>query len=437
MLLKIAMKRFTTIIFSLVFASAFSQKQTKIFTSDIDNFWVAYDSIQNTNDHSRKLDLIKKLYTDKATKGLKAFMNARDYNDSLYVKLIDKYPKFWNTIRPNTLTIKAKTNEFEASVDRLKQIYPELKDAEMYFTIGGLNSGGTVSGNMVLVGAELATGLPSTDVSEFKDEWLKGVFAMQSLDNIVSLNVHEYIHTQQIGDRRRVLSQSIKEGACDLIAELVMNKPLERKYLSYGAAHTAEIKELFKKEMFTGNFTNWLYNGRQKGESADLGYYVGYEICKSYYQNAKDKKQAVKDIIELNYDSDKAVENFLTRSKFFKEKTSDLMKEYRKMSPDVVKIDPANGSVEVSPDVKEIRITFSKEMMPGYYSFNLSDKGKEYMPITKVIGMENTDKTLVLGVDLKPGKEYEFVLTDKSFRSKEGYSLKNEELVIKFKTGNK
>lgn len=437
MLLKITMKRFATIIFSLVFASAFSQKQTKIFTSDIDNFWVAYDSIQNTNDHSRKLDLIKKLYTDKATKGLKAFMSARDYNDSLYVKLIDKYPKFWNTVRQNTLTIKAKTNEFEASVDRLKQIYPELKDAEMYFTIGGLNSGGTVSGNMVLVGAELATGLPSTDVSEFKDEWLKGVFAKQSLDNIVSLNIHEYIHTQQTGDRRRVLSQSIKEGACDLIAELVMNKPRERKYLSYGAAHTAEIKELFKKEMFTGNFTNWLYNGRQKGESADLGYYVGYEICKSYYQNAKDKKQAVKDIIELNYDSDKAVENFLTQSKFFKEKTSDLMKEYRKMSPDVVKIDPANGSVSVNPDIKEIRITFSKEMVLGYYSFNLSDKGKEYMPITKVIGMENNDKTLVLRVDLKPDKEYEFVLTNKSFKSKEGYSLKNEKLLIKFKTGNK
>ena len=69
----------------------------------------------------------------------------------------------------------------------------------MYFTIGGLNAGGTVSGNMVLVGAELAAGIGSTDVSEFKDEWLKGMFANQSLDNIVSLNIHEYIHTQQTG----------------------------------------------------------------------------------------------------------------------------------------------------------------------------------------------------------------------------------------------
>lgn len=430
------MKRFSTIIFSLVFLNAFSQKSTKIFTSDIDHFWVAYDSIQKTDNYSEKLDLIKRLYTDKATKGLKAFMSARNYNDSVYVNNIEKYPKFWNSVRPNTLTVKTKTKELETSVIRLKEIYPGLKDAEMYFTIGGLNSGGTVSGNKVLVGTELATGLASTDVSEFQDEWLKGVFAKQSLDNIVSLNIHEYIHTQQTGDRRRVLNQSIKEGSCDLIAELVINKPLERKYLSYGAAHADKVKDLFKKEMFTGNFANWLYNGRDKGESADLGYYVGYEISKLYYLNAKDKKQAIKDIIELNYDNDKAVENFLTKSKFFKEKTKDLMKEYHKNSPVVVKMDPGNGSVAVNPDIKEIRITFSKEMVPEYYSFNLSDKGKEYMPITKVIGMENNDKTLVLGVNLKPDKEYEFFLTNKSFRSKEGYSLKDEKLLIKFKTGN-
>jgi hypothetical protein len=430
------MKRFTTIIFSLVFVTAFSQKSTKIFTSDIDNFWVAYDSIQKTNDYSTKLDLIKRLYTDKATKGLKAFMNARDYNDSVYVKAIEKYPEFWNSVRPNTLTIKTKTKELEAGVARLKQLYPELKDAEMYFTIGGLNAGGTVSGNMVLVGAELATGIGSTEVSEFKDEWLKGMFANQSLDNIVSLNIHEYIHTQQNGNQNRVLNQAIKEGSCDLIAELVTNESAQRKYISYGMAHEAEIKARFKKEMFTGNLANWFYNGRQKGEEADLGYYVGYVISKMYYQNTKDKKQAIKDIIELNYSDNKAVDDFVDKSMFFKEKVGTLVKEYQNQLPYVVKIEPANGSEDVSADTKELRITFSQEMIPGKYSFNLSDKGKEYNPMTKIAGMENNNKTLLVLVDLKPNKEYEFVLTNKGFISKEGHLLKDEKLLIKFKTGN-
>lgn len=431
------MKRFIILISSLVFVTAFSQKSTRIFTSDIDNFWVAYDSIQKTNDYSTKLDLIKKLYTDKATKGLKAFMNARDYNDSVYVKAIEKYPKFWNSVRPNTLTIKTKTKELEAGVARLKHLYPELKDAEMYFTIGGLNAGGTVSGNMVLVGAELATGIGSTEVSEFKDDWLKGMFANQSLDNIVSLNIHEYIHTQQTGYQNRVLNQAIKEGSCDLIAELVMNESPQRKYISYGMAHDAEIKTRFKKEMFTGNLADWFYNGRQKGEGADLGYYVGYVISKMYYQNAKDKKQAIKEIIELNYGDNKAVEDFLDQSKFFKEKASTLVKEYQNQLPYVVKIEPANGSMDVNADTKELRITFSQEMVPGKYSFNLSDKGKEFNPMTKIAGMENNDKTLLVLIDLKPNKEYEFVLTNRGFISKEGHPLRDEKLVINFKTGNK
>ncbi len=92
-----------------------SQSTGNIFTQDIDNFWIAYDSIQTTEDHSWKLEFINNLYITKGTKGLKAFMEARDYNDTLYVELIDAYPNFWNSIRPNTLTVKNKSKELNLS----------------------------------------------------------------------------------------------------------------------------------------------------------------------------------------------------------------------------------------------------------------------------------------------------------------------------------
>jgi len=146
-------KLFLTVVLSLLFTCAFAQGNSKIYTSDIDNFWVAYDSIQHVEDFSDKLELINRLYISKGTKGLHAFMKARDYNDTLYVKLIESNPKFWNSIRSNTLSVKDKAGELNEAVEKLKQIYPDLKDAEMYFTIGGLRSGGTVTDNMVLVGA--------------------------------------------------------------------------------------------------------------------------------------------------------------------------------------------------------------------------------------------------------------------------------------------
>ena len=81
----------------------FAQKQTVIHTGDIDNFWIAYDSIVKTSDLSKKISIINSQYIDKGSNGLKAFMELRNYNDTLWVKLIDSYPKFWNSIRQKVL----------------------------------------------------------------------------------------------------------------------------------------------------------------------------------------------------------------------------------------------------------------------------------------------------------------------------------------------
>lgn len=431
-------KKFLSIVILLISAKALSaQKQSPIYTADIDHFWTAYDAIQKTNDLSQKIAIINSQYIDKGSKGLKAFMAARQYNDTLWVQLIDKLPKFWNSIRANTLSIKHKTDEFEKAIKKLKQIYPDLKPAEMYFTIGGLRSGGTVKDNMVLVGSEIATGNATTDVSEFTNSWLKNVFKEQSLDNIVSLNIHEYIHTQQKPASSNLLSQSIREGSCDFIAELSIQKPLQTKYLSYGKANALNIKELFKKEMFFNDYTNWLYNGSQRTEDADLGYYVGYEICKAYYQQAKNKKQAIKDIIELDFGNDQAVESFLEASGFYSEKIDKkgIIDAYQKMQPTIVNISPfSNGEKNVDVTTKELRITFSKPMIPKRYSISFSEKGKANFPITTVKGHEDDDKTLVLNIELKPQQDYEFIITNRSFRSKDGYPLKDNEYLIKFST---
>jgi len=305
-----------------------SQENKKIFTSDIDNFWKAYDRIQTTKEYAEKINMINELYIDKGTRGLKAFMKARNYTDTLWVKLIEELPKYWNSVRPNTLKIREKEQEMKLAIDRFKELYPELKKAEMYFTIGGLRSGGTTKGNMVLIGAEIATADPSVDVSEFKNDWLPKVFAKQSNDNIVSLNIHEYVHTQQKSGSKNVLGACIKEGACDFISELAVEKTLNSQYLMYGRKHLKEVKEQFLLDLFSSRYKNWLYNGGQLGEKSDLGYFIGYEICHSYYKNAKNKARAIKDIINLDYASQEAVLAFLRSSKFYSEE--ELSKALKK-----------------------------------------------------------------------------------------------------------
>jgi hypothetical protein len=432
------MKRTVAIFFIFIvlfFTSSAQTTSQKVFTSDIDNFWRAFDSIQTTTDSLQQLKFIRELYIQKGTEGLKAFMQARNYTPELYVSLIRKYPKFWRSIRSNTLTVRSKAKEIEKSITTLKELYPQLKEARMYFTIGGLLSGGTPVGNMVLIGTEIATGDPTTDVSEFPDKWLEGVFKTHQSGNLVALNVHEYVHTQQSGYAQDVLGQAINEGSCDFITELVMGKPLDNNYIQYGKAHETELKEQFKEEMFTSAYRNWLYNGASAKTVADLGYFMGYDICKSYYANSSNKLKAIREIIELNYSDTAAVEAFLKRSGFYTEPINKaaLVQNYEAKLPHVVRLEPfSNGDTTVDASTKTLTIIFSKPMNQKRYSLDVSERGREFAPIESVVGFSEDGTRFTLKLDMKPGHEYEFVLTDKAFRSQEGYPLKP--LLIKFKT---
>ncbi|MEE1944678.1 Ig-like domain-containing protein [Pedobacter sp. KR3-3] len=411
------------------------QAQQKVFTIDIDNFWKAFDSVRTTVDSVKQVNYIQTLYIDKGTEGLKAFMKARGYSAPLYVSLIRRYPKFWNSIRPNTLSVKNKGQEIEKSIQKFKKLYPELKEAKMYFTIGGLRSGGTVGEGMVLVGAEIATGNPKTDASEFPNDWLRNVFKGSSEANLVRLNVHEYVHTQQSGYTPNLLAQSIKEGACDFITELVMNKLLDGSYATYGRAHEDSLKKQFKEEMFTPATESWLYNG-SNAKVADLGYYMGYAICKSYYKQAIDKKKAIKEIIELNYDEPALVTAFLKRSNYYPEgfDEAELIKKYEAKQPRVLRIEPfANGDQNVDPALKQIRIVFSEPMSNKGYSIDLGELGKDHFPITKVGEFAEDGYSITMYVDLKPGTNYDFVVTGRSFKSVKGYALKSFPVAFKTK----
>ncbi|MFD0763973.1 hypothetical protein ACFQZI_03870 [Mucilaginibacter lutimaris] len=421
------MKRLYILAVAMVFpffVQAQHQKSTIVYTSDIDRFWTAFDSVRSTSDTAKQVQFVQKLYVDKGTEGLKAFMQARDYDAKLWCKLINKYPKFWQSIKANTLSVKGQVNLITAAVQTLKKIYPEMRPAKMYFTIGGLRSGGTTTGDMVLVGAEIATADNNTDASELGD-WLQTVFKNQQSSNLVSVNIHEYIHTQQKPGGNTVLVQCIREGAADFIAELVTKKPNKNAYVIYGREHENELKLKFNIDMFSTATGLWLYNG-SVNPHADLGYYIGYAICKAYYKQQSNKKQAIKDIIELDYNNEQQVVDFLDRSKYFNKpvyKKQSLI-EFEKLQPFVVSIYPAiNSQQNVPATLNELTFNFSEPMGKGV-SISFGEGGKEHFPLTGAIGFTEDRKSFKVKLSLQSGKSYNFYITGNGFTSQKGYPLK-------------
>lgn len=402
-------------------------------TADVDTFWSAYDSARTTTDSLQQLRILQTRYIERGTPGVRAFMAAKGYTAEDWVGAIRRYPRFWASIRPNTYRAKDAAQGFAPYLAKLRALYPALRPATIYVTVGALESGGTTQDSAVLIGAELVTGTPETDISEFPPgmhAFLMRLYGTRPLTNILPLNVHEYVHTQQRGIGQTVLARAIREGSADWITELVTGTRLPLPYMTYGPAHEAELRDTFRAQMFTPLIRNWFYNQTSTDPKhvPDLGYYMGYAIARRYYERAPDKRQAVREMIELPFDDDAAVEAFLGRSGYYAEvpDKAALLAAYEARRPVVTRVVPSVAAGGVDAGTTELRVEFSAPMA-RYTGVDVGPGGKPQWPITGRVGFAPDQRSYTFRMALKPGQAYGFVLegsVDSGFRSADGYPLK-------------
>ncbi len=265
----------------------------KIVTSDIDNFWDMYDKYKV----SGSIDDIQKYYFGKQSPGLKALTQIRNVNPAVMEKVLSYFPRYLNSIRANTLKVSSVQEKLKKYFLKLKEIYPEVIFPDIYFVMGCFNTGGTVLDRMLLIGSEMQCADKKTNKTELTT-WLKGNIG--DFKNIEFIVMHESIHTLQSARAVKLLDAVIIEGSCDFIASLVTGKKLSNPHYVYGEENEEILWQELKKEKDELSYTNWLYQGdKSKERPADLGYFMGYRICEAYYNNSADKKQAIKDIIEV------------------------------------------------------------------------------------------------------------------------------------------
>jgi uncharacterized protein YjaZ len=119
---------------------------------------------------------------------------------------------------------------------------------------------------------------------------------------------HEQVHVQQrqagalmAKAVKTLLDQALMEGAADFLGELASGGNLNAWIHAWAAPREAEIWRDFAPQMQGTDISRWLYNqgSATPDRPGDLGYYVGYRICESYYDRASDKVKAVSDIVEM------------------------------------------------------------------------------------------------------------------------------------------
>jgi len=273
-------------------------EKAKIITSDVHHFWEAYDLVQQDTAHAR--DIYKRYYFDKASDGMQDYMGLKVASIDKFTRHIQSHPKLYTSIRENTLKVEAYKKEIQSSFKNFKAIYPEAKFPDVYFVIGAFTSGGTISNAGLLIGTNQMSDGEGVDTEELDDRTKLLMNKSKYIPNIVS---HELIHFQQKHMKRDTitLGYAIKEGMADFMGELISGNTANEKIFDWAKGKEKKIWEDFKKDMYYNRSNNWIANYSTAAEDSypDLGYWVGYEICKSYYENSKDKEQAIYDMLHI------------------------------------------------------------------------------------------------------------------------------------------
>jgi hypothetical protein len=267
-------------------------------TTDIHHFWEAYDKALKDTAHFKQI--IRKLYFDRASRGMNDYMDLKVGSIDEFVSHIRSAPVFYSAIRKNTLKIDTFKPAFQASYKKFKAIYDDARFPDVYFVIGAFTSGGTVSNAGLLLGVNQSAADSQTPVSELSARMQTRLNQVDGLPDVVA---HELIHYQQDGMKQdtTTLSYVIREGMADFMGELISGRNASAKLATWATGKEKRIWNKFTTDMYQNRYDNWIANSKQSGPDnpPDQGYWIGYQICRAYYNQAANKKQAIYDMLHI------------------------------------------------------------------------------------------------------------------------------------------
>ena len=219
--------------------------------------------------------------------------------DQMYGQMINAAPGYYRYLQGqfNPDSVRAMKALASAWMQRFQTLYPKAVFPKVYVVPGILNSGGTASEMGMFLGGDMYGKSPGMPTAELND-WQRN--SIMEVADLPRLTLHELMHFQQnYQDAERedtLLAGVIGEGVCDFLAELCSGIPLKNENLRFleDPENNERIFADLKAELLGTDTSKWLYNGDGvEDRPHDLGYTVGYLITKSYYENQRDKQQAI------------------------------------------------------------------------------------------------------------------------------------------------
>ena len=279
-----------------------SVDSVRIVTEDIPRFWAAYDAALPAlaaHDTTAASAVIERDYLDPGTDGLLSYVAVKIGGPRQLAGTLMRYPAYYASIRANTLALPDAAPQIRDGLRALTALYPEAAFPDVYLLIGVLTSGGTSLEPGLTIGSEMYSAAADSPLGEMSPG-LQGIIGRA--DALPHTVVHELVHANQdFSGTWTVLRNVLVEGGADFLSDLALPGRRDAHYTTWGRAHDRAVWTRFMAEKDSLDYSQWTGNSSFRADdwTGDLGYYVGAEICRGYYDAVPDKAQAVRDLLAM------------------------------------------------------------------------------------------------------------------------------------------
>ena len=253
---------------------------------DVNRFYRVYEDA----DGRPTADELQHDYLDPGSDGLHRFAKARNISGTTIADAMLRHPEIYSGAKRCMVVLPQVRERLVVALGKLFRLDPEARNAPVTIGVG--------RGRPVAIGSPdggVQVGLEALCATN----WLN----LNVEDRFVHVIAHEYAHVQQAqvltdDQNPTVLERSLVEGIAEFTAELISGEVAYSQFAASTKGHEREIESAFVADEDKTDLSDWIDNSTPE-KPRDLGYWVGYRITKSYYQNATDKRQAVREILEM------------------------------------------------------------------------------------------------------------------------------------------
>lgn len=278
-------------------------KEAALIYSDLLHFMDAYKALETNND---TIQVLQTLYFERGSEGLKEFINRHQLTPELLKDAMQADPERYALIPDFVGNITEIEALYADLMKRYHQVLPNTVFAPTYLLVGANRGIGQASqvGQLVTI-----------------------MRVVDDRNKMQKLITHELTHFQQVmamgGPKyislysapNNMLGICLREGGAEFFTSLVLGEITQDKALEYIEKNETQLKKQFLSDLETQNQEFWLWASiDQNSYPKLLGYAMGYEICKEFYENSEDKSTALQDILKME-----DAEGFLKSSGYFKE----------------------------------------------------------------------------------------------------------------------